>query len=375
MTERDLDIDFDFFDESDTAETVEAQRLPRRGQQRPPAPPRPPTSLMPLLRLVGAIAFVIAIVVVLVFWVQGCSPSKQSRYRNYMAQIQSIGSQSQTTGVTFNHQLTTPGIKLTDLDTDLRGLARQSQQFVEKAQAVKPPGPLRTIHQHFVEALQFRVSGLTGFADAIQREGTGKATAGAGQRLAEQADRFVAGDVVYDDLFKTPAQEELQRQGVQGVNVPESHFVQNPDLASRRTMALILRRIRGVATGPTKGGLHGTGIVSVEVLPGGTALSTTKETKIPVGLNLGFRVTVKDTGDSLETQIPVTLTIQQTSPIVRKQTIDLISPGDSKTLIFRDFPDPRLGELVKIKVDVTPVANESNKTNNSMEFPAIFSLP
>ena len=43
--------------------------------------------------------------------------------------VWSIGSQSQTIGGTFNHQLTTPGIKLTDLDTDLRGLARQSQQL------------------------------------------------------------------------------------------------------------------------------------------------------------------------------------------------------------------------------------------------------
>ena len=124
--------------------------------------------------------------------------------------------------------MTTPGIKLADLDTDLRGLARQSQQLVDQAQAATPPGPLRPINQHVIEALQFRVSGLTGLAEAFAREGTAKSTAGAGARLASQADRLVASDVVWDDLFKTPTQQELERQGVSGVAVPDSNLRAEP---------------------------------------------------------------------------------------------------------------------------------------------------
>jgi hypothetical protein len=376
MTERNSDIDFDFFDEPETAETVEAQRLPRRGGQGPPGPPRQPTSLMPLLRLVGLVALVIAVVMVIVFVAKGCaSSSKQAKYRDYMEQVSRLGSQSAAIGKTFNTQLTTPGIKVADLESDLRGDARSQQVFADQAARIKPPGPLRAVHQHVVESLQFRVSGLNGLADAIAREGSGKAVAGAGARLASQAERFVASDVVWDDLFKTPAQQALEQQNVTGVSVPDSSFVVNPDLASRRTMAAILQRIRGAALGPTTGGLHGTGIVSTQALPGRTTLSETSETKVPVGLNLGFAVTVKDTGNSLETQIPVTLTIEQKKPIVRTQKIDLIQPGDSKTLVFRNFQNPTLGELVKVKVEVTPVPNETHTTNNSAEYPVIFSLP
>jgi hypothetical protein len=376
MTERDLDIDFDFFDEPETSETVEAQRLPRRGGQRPPGPPRPPMSFMPLLRLAGLVAGVIVLVLVIVLAVNGCSSaSKQARYRDYMEKVSTIGRRSATIGRTFNNQLTTPGIKVADLETDLRGDARQQQQLVDQAGTIRAPGPLRAYHQHVVEALQFRVSGLNGLAEGFTREGSGKAVAGAGARLASQADRFVASDVVWSDLFRTPTQGELERQGVTGVNVPASTFVVNPDLASRRTMAAILTRIRGAALGPTQGGLHGTGIESTQALPGRTTLSETSETKVPVGLNLGFAVTVKDTGNSLETQIPVTLTIQQKKPIVRTQKIDLIQPGDTKTLVFRNFQNPTLGELVKVKVDVQPVPNEAKTDNNSAEYPVIFSLP
>src|SRR5262249_35007792 len=126
MTERDTDIDFDFFDEPETSETVEAQRLPRRGGQRPPGPPKPPTSFMPLLRLAGLVAGIIVLVMVIVLAVNGCSSSsKQARYRDYMDKVGTIGRHSATIGKTFNNQLTTPGIKVADLETDLRGDARQ----------------------------------------------------------------------------------------------------------------------------------------------------------------------------------------------------------------------------------------------------------
>jgi hypothetical protein len=380
MTERDLDIDFDFFDEGETAETVEAQRLPRKGQG-PPAPPpaRPPTSLTPLLRLIGLIAFAIFIVVVLVFWIQSCqADGKHARYSSYMTKVGVVGSQSARLGRNLNTQLTTPGIKLADLVNNVRGLARQQQQLVTQGQDITPPGPLRTEHQHMIESLQFRSSGLSGLADAFEREGsTAKTVPGAGKRIAAQTERFIASDVVWDDLFKTPSQQELENQNISGVQVPDSTFVTNTDLTNPSTIASILQRMRGVSTGRTSGGLHGTGLESVKVLPAGKELSTTTETNVNTSDDLAFAVTVKDTGDSVETHIPVNLTIQQSSPIKMTKVIDLIEPGKSVTVTFRDNFGARVsyGELVKVLVAVTPVPEEKNTSNNSAEFPVIFSLP
>src|SRR5437588_578136 len=65
MSERDTDIEFDFFEEPETREAARPERPPQRGGPRPPM--RTPQGLTPLLRLVGLIAFAIVIVVLLVY--------------------------------------------------------------------------------------------------------------------------------------------------------------------------------------------------------------------------------------------------------------------------------------------------------------------
>ena len=113
-----------------------------------------------------------------------------------------------------------------------------------------------------LEALQFRISGLRGLADAFRKTAPLKDSDLAGKVLAGQALRLVASDVIWDDLFKTPAAQILDRQGIHGVAVPDSNFVQNPDLATAATFAAIVKALKGASTGgsSTSGGLHGTGI-------------------------------------------------------------------------------------------------------------------
>jgi hypothetical protein len=73
--------------------------------------------------------------------------------------------------------------------------------------------------------------------------------------------------------------------------------------------------------------------------------------------------------------VKVTLTIpKQPSPIVKNATIDLIDPGTTKSVILREFGEVPIGEPVSVQVAVQPVQGETNKGNNSAEFPVIFSL-
>jgi uncharacterized membrane protein len=138
-------------------------------------------------------------------------------------------------------------------------------------------------------------------------------------------------------------------------------------------------RLRGVSVSPTAGGLHGTNIVMTKALPKGTELSTTTRLPVVAGTDLGFAVTVEDSGDSVEVHIPVTLTITGgTKPIVKNQVIDLISPKEQKTITFRNIQlDPAFfgSQSTSVKVKVNAVPNEHNVTNNSAEYPVIFSLP
>jgi hypothetical protein len=74
-------------------------------------------------------------------------------------------------------------------------------------------------------------------------------------------------------------------------------------------------------------------------------------------------------------QVKVTLTIQQTpSPIVQTKTIDLINPGEQKTVIFSNLGQVQFATRTTVKVDVQPVPEEKNTGNNSKQFSVIFSL-
>ena len=330
-------------------------RAPKRGPRRPRGPAGPPTGLTPILRLVGLIAAAIVVVVLLVFWIQGCqNDAKANAYSNYMDDVSSIAKSSTQIGRTLNSNLVTPGIKEKELETKLNGLAQQEQQNVARAESLNPPGHLREANRQLIEALQLRVSGLRGLADAFKSTAKLKDSDRAGTVLAEQAKRLVASDVVWDDLFQTPAVLILNQQGIHGVVVPQSHIVGNIDIVSAATFAEIFKRIKGAATGGTGGGLHGTGIESVTAQPQGLVLSRVADNKVIASTNLAFEVAVKNTGDNLESKIPVTLTIQkQGTPIKQTQTIDVINPGEIVKVTFKNIDVTGVfGSRVTLKVDV-----------------------
>jgi hypothetical protein len=381
MSERETDdIEFDFFDEPGDEDITQRRRAVRpqgpRGPRRPAM--RPPAALTPLLRLVGLIAAAILVVVLLVFWVSGCRENqKVDAYKSYLeVDLAAVARSSQQVGRQLNDLLTTVGIKQNVLATKLDGLAQQEQQDVARARTLDPPGRLREPNRHVVEALQFRVNGLAGLAEALRKTANTTDEEEAGALLATQAQRLVASDVVWDDLFKEPTIDILEAEGIQGVAVPDSNFIDNPDLASSRTFSIFFERIRGASAGGVPAGLHGSALISLRVLPSGDTLSTSTETKVIASTDLQFEVTVKNSGDNQEVRIPVTLTIQKEgSPIVKTQTIDVIDPAETKTVTFGEIDTTGVfGVSTNVKVEVKKVPGETRLSNNSATYPVIFSL-
>ena len=378
----DDDIEFDFFeDEAETTEAPSRVRLPRRGpaqQRRRYGPPRGAAPVMRLLLLVG---FVVFLVLVFALLIQSCaSASKHDAYAHYMDNVGKIATQSTANGKQLLTVLTTAGLSVAQIEQKLRGVAGSEQQNVAAAENLNVPGQLRDEHQHLVEALQLRVSGAQSLATSFQKTAKGKDATADSVVLADQAERLIASDVVWDDLFKALAVQQLQHDGVTGVAVPESHFVSNPDLLASPShfMALILQRVRGAATG-TVTGTHGDALVSVTAQPGGQVLSSSTLTTVTAQTSLAFDVLVQDSGASQEVHIPVTLTIDrpqaQGGPITKTQTIDVINPNEEKTLTFGNLGQVPFASQTTITVDVASVPGEVNKQNNTASYQVIFSLP
>jgi hypothetical protein len=373
MSERDSDIEFDFFDEGETREATEAERPRRRGPRRPVGPP---AGLTPLLRLIGLISFAILIVVLLVFWISSCREDRRKdSYRDYVQDVARLARDSQGLGRDLNTLLTSRGKTQAELVQDLEGLAQTQEQQTTQVREIDPPGPLRPQHRHLVDSFQLRVSGLRGMAVAFRQTASSQRAGRAGNLLSDQARRLVASDVVWDDLFKDPAADELERQDIRGVAVPDSTFLPDPNVATSSSMTSIWRRIHGASTGGGSCSPRGTGLVSVTALPARRQLSPTTLNTVSTE-DLAFAVAVENSGCAQEVRIPVTLTIQKSpAPIVKRQRIDIIDPGERKTVTFRDLGTPPFGpERTSVSVEVEPVPTESRTGNNTAEYPVVFSL-
>jgi hypothetical protein len=383
MTERDTDIEFDFFDEPETEEATERVRSPRRPPPRGPRRPvRPPAGMIPMLRLAGLIAFLILAVVLLVVGVRSCaSSSKHDKYANYTTDVRGLATRSTQIGRQLNATLAQTGIKQTELVQKIKGYAAQQQQDVAQARSLNPPGPLRVEHDHLIEVLQLRASGLSRLADAFQQTATAKNASAAGQLLAEQARLLVASDVNWNFYFREPTQRELQRQNVSDVGgVPASNIFPNPDLASTQAMTTVWQRVHGAATGGgSVTGLHGSALGQVKALPDGKVLVTgasASDNQITASTDLAFQVTVENSGDFQEFNVGVTLTIQKSpKPIVLRRKIPVINAGEKKIVTFTNIDISGLfGVPTTIKVDIEPVPGETKTDNNSAEYNVIFSL-
>jgi hypothetical protein len=380
MDTPDDDLEFDFFE--DEPATTEAPshsrvRLPGRGGRgtgirRPTAPPR---GITPLVRLLGLLAILIAALVVFGLLIQSCtSPSKEETYRDYMAKVGAVAQSSNQNGNELATELTTPGVKVADIENKLSGLAQQERQALAVAQRIDPPGRLRQLHQNMIQALQLRVNGIVGLAAAF-RATAGSKSSGDAAQLVDPAQRLLASDIVWSDLFQAPANAEMKQQGVTDVAAPKSEFVANRDLITERSMALVLQRLRGASTGGTPTGLHGTNIVSTKAEPGGQVLSETQENTVTATADLQFVVTIADSGDSQEVGIKVTLTIQKPGgAIVKTKTLAVINPGQEKSVTFANLGQVPFAQKTNVKVDVAAVPGEHTTTNNRATYPVIFSL-
>ena len=377
MSEYDSDIEFDFFEEPETGERPPP---PGRPRQRPPGGP-PPTrgpehpGIPPTARVVGLIAFGILVVVLLVLWVQSCSgTSKKTSYGNYLAKVRVLAVDSRRIGSSLSSAIDSPGIKAGDLADKMDGLAQQQQVDLQAASRLKAPSGLAAPQASLLEALQFRVSGLHGLAQALRTGAGSTNVSDTATSLAAQSQRLVASDVIWSDLFRQRALLVLSRDGVSGLVVPTSQFLQDQGTDSETFWTAVIERLNNNTTGSTSGKAIGTELVGVTALPKNTPLSPTNLNTVVDSPKLGFTVTVKNSGDVQVTDVLVTLTIKQAKPISVNRSIHILNPGDTTTVTFKNLPQPAFVVRTTLEVDVKPVPGETNPSNNSATYPVIFSL-
>lgn len=379
MSEYDPDIEFDFFDEPETGESPPPTGRSRsqRGGGEPPQRTPGHRGISPRVRLAGLIAFGILIVILLVLWVQSCSgTSTKSSYAHYLDKVAPLAVDSNRAGTALATAIATPGIKAAELATKMDQLASQQQVDEREANRIKPPSGLAKRHQDLVEALQLRVDGLTGLARQLRAGAGSTKVSQTATNLASQTQLLVASDVLWQNRWRLPVVQTMRQDGVAGLTVPLSRFLQEQGVDSSAFWTPVVERLNGNTTsgGNTSGRAVGTKLDSTKALPKGQTLSETSLNTVVDSTNLGFSVTVENSGDVQVASVQVTITIKQSKPITASRTISLINPGQLVTVDFKNLPQPEFVVRTTLEVDVAPVPGETNPHNNSASYPVIFSL-
>jgi hypothetical protein len=154
-------------------------------------------------------------------------------------------------------------------------------------------------------------------------------------------------------------------------------FLTNPDVVSAHSFSIVVQNLSGASTGGTPSGLHGSALVGVHVSPQGSDLTTSAATTIKVSADLTFVVSVQDSGDFPQTNVPVTLKIKAGSfSVTKRDTITSIQPKETVHVSFTNFdlPAQAFSNQVQITATVEKVPGETKLDNNSATYPAFFTL-
>jgi hypothetical protein len=284
----------------------------------------------------------------------------------------------------YAKQLQSQKLTLADLQTKLALWSRQQQEDYDKALRLVPPAPLQAAHQEVLATLQLRAIGLAGLANALGTGGS-KSADQVGAQLAKQGEILNASDLVWANLFRLPATETLKKLGVQGVQVPASQIVRNPVVITPKSFSEVYGRLHTVNSNGTVTGTHGSELTSTEAVSSGQTktLTVSSPTTVNVAADLAFKVTFKNSGNSSEVNVPVTLTVSVFGKIVappaanRTQKVLSIAAGETKTVTFANLnlPPSAFGANATVNVVVGKVPGETYLTNNHASYPVFFSLP
>ena len=336
----------------------------------------------PAARIALAVGGVIVLIVVLVLIVRGCQRSQlEGSYASYMSDVTTIVTASGKESDLLQEILQNKdGAKAPELQVQVRDLGTKAEALVGQAEALSPPDSLGAPNQSLITALQYRVTGLKALADSLPSVIDSKNRAYSSATLASAMQRFLASDVIYQDSFVGPSKRALTDADITGVQVPDRQFFLSgvrADQASPTGAGQLIPALQrtGTTDGTTDGtgGLHGTGIASVQALPQGVELQAGADTEIQASDTLQWQVTVENAGNFTESNVIVRVTFASDASPGDAQTVEKeiasIAAGEQQSVTLPGPKSPTFGEASVLKVEVVPVPDEERTDNNRAEYP------
>jgi CARDB len=361
----------------------ETEEPPRRGPARraPRRPTGPADRTQLLIRRGIAIGGAVLLIFLLFLAVKSCrSAAKEQAFKDYNRDVGAFVQESEDQSQGLFDLLERGGQSPVELQNTVNGYASEAAQLVDRAKGTDHPGELDSAHRYLVETLEFRRDGLKGIADQLP-QALGDRGEEATNAIAGQMQNFLTSDVVYQQRFYPRLQAGLEDEDLlDSEKPPESSFLRDIEWLVPATVADRIERISsgegggGGSGGPPEPGLHGTGLGTVSVQPGGAQLNEGGATQIKAAPNLSLDVQVSNQGEHDEQNVTVRVAIRGAgNPIELEEKLPEIAAGQTKTVSLPLSSTPPAGRPVTIRVEIVKVPGEEKTDNNRASFPAVFS--
>lgn len=332
-----------------------------------------------MLRRAIAVGVGVLVLFLLVLGIRECrGAAKEQAFKDYNREVGALVQESEDQSKALFELLESGGQSPVELQNTVNGYASAAAQLVDRAEGTDHPGELEEAHGYLLETLEFRRDGLKGIANELPRA-LGDRGEQATENIAAQMQNFLTGDVIYSQRFRPRLQQALKDEGLLDTEKPpESSFLPDPEWLVPGTVADRIGRIGSGEggdgdSGPVAPGLHGTGLGTVTVQPGGTTLNEGGATEIKAAPNLSLDVQVANQGEHDEKNVTVKVAIRGAGkPIELEEKLPEIAAGQTKTVSVPLSSTPPTGQPVTIRVEISKVPGEEKTDNNRGEFPAIF---
>jgi hypothetical protein len=333
-----------------------------------------PTPLLRLIVVLVAIIVVIVVIVVAVTSTRGGGDAAD--YQKYMASVSTIVKQSDAIGASLTQLLSTPAdTNRKEIQTQLDGFVSKSIQLETQAKELAAPKALiaQNIQQFFVLVMTFRREGLESLEPSLMNALEVEDTEVAAEQISQALQYLTNSDFLYSTVFVKGATDVVKANSIDGVTVPSSKFLGDPDLASKAAAQQIISQLK--STGSLQA-VHGVSVAKVVAQPDDQQIKNGQTYNLTSSDQLTFQVTVENQGNMAEKDVPVVVTLATESgePQRITMTIPDLKGGEQATAEVTGINPTDYGEQATLTIEVGPVPGEKVKTNNSLTATVIFKL-
>jgi hypothetical protein len=330
----------------------------------------------PRLRYVVLLAGIVVVVLVAGLLIRNAIRSSETAsYRSYIETVGGIISASDKVGASLTSLLLKPGnATRKDVQAKLDQFIQTSEQLNQQAKDMKAPSALKEAHQWFAATMQLRARGLANLKPSLMNALEVQDIEVSSNQVTRAMQLLMLSDVAYQEFFVERATSVLIEKKISDVTVPPTQFLTDTTLASQAKVKDVLTTLK------SSGGLqavHGVTLLKVVASPANVEIKADGTYNLVSNEKLSFKITVENSGNMTEKDVPVTFRLQAPSsaqPQLKTEKIAEIKAGEKVEVTITGITPTPYGETALIRVEAGHVPNEKIKDNNALEAHVIFTL-